>query len=164
MNRLSIHVDDASELDHNPLEDDFDQWGRVLTPYLEGNCALCLKLVSADEMRLLNGQFRGRQGTTNVLSFPVDQVDSELDRKESNELFLGDIAICASVVREESEQQGKQVFAHWTHLFLHGALHLLGYDHISDEDAQRMEELETTLLAQLQIASPYEVTLQASAG
>ena len=69
--------------------------------------------------------------------------------------YLGDVAICAAVVNREATQQNKRPSAHWSHIVIHGVLHLCGYDHQSDEDAERMEAKETALLAQLGIADPY---------
>ena len=108
-----------------------------------------LRLVGELEMTRLNRDFRGRNKSTNVLSFPAEfPADTEF-------ALLGDIVICAPVVAREAEEQGKPAAAHWAHMAVHGALHLLGYDHIEDDEAQRMESLETQILADLGHACPY---------
>ena len=110
---------------------------------------LSLRLVGAAEGRRLNRDFRGRDYATNVLSFPYEPLPGEKSR------LLGDLVICAPVVAREAREQGKALRDHYAHLTLHGVLHLLGYDHIEDADAERMEALETRLLSRLGIADPY---------
>jgi probable rRNA maturation factor len=87
---------------------------------------------------------------TNVLSFPADVPDEFLDIP-----LLGDLVICVAVVEREAAEQGKELEAHWAHLVIHGCLHLLGYDHIDDDEAEEMEALERTLLAELGHPDPY---------
>ncbi|KAA1189973.1 rRNA maturation RNase YbeY [Pseudohalioglobus sediminis] len=110
---------------------------------------ISLRLVDRTEMSALNQQYRGKQGPTNVLSFPVDfPADLHIP-------LLGDIIICAPVVRDEARAQGKPLHAHWAHMAIHGTLHLLGYDHIEAEEAKAMEALETEILGTLGIPCPY---------
>jgi probable rRNA maturation factor len=97
----------------------------------------------------LNKQFRGKDGPTNVLSFPPG-LDEQL-----GEGFLGDIALAAETIIEEAQFQGKRFEHHAAHLAVHGFLHLLGYDHVSDADAHVMEERERAILASIGIADPY---------
>ena len=100
-------------------------------------------------MRDLNARYRGKDRPTNVLSFPADL-------PEAVELpLLGDIVICAPVVHDEARQQGKSPAAHWDHMLIHGVLHLLGYDHESDREAEEMEALETRALQILGWPCPY---------
>ena len=101
-------------------------------------------------MRQLNARYRNRDKPTNVLSFPV-----ELPPGVSVPL-LGDIVLCAPVVRDEAMEQLKPLAAHWGHMLVHGVLHLLGYDHESDTEALEMEELERSALASLGWPCPYE--------
>lgn len=108
-----------------------------------------IRIVGAREGRALNRQYRDKDYATNVLSFPV-----ELPRGVTAPL-LGDLVICAPVVAREAREQGKQARDHFAHLTVHGILHLLGYDHLNDADAERMEALETRILATLGIADPY---------
>lgn len=110
---------------------------------------ISLRLIDDAEMAALNRQYRHRDGSTNVLSFPADLPP------ELNLPLLGDIAICASVVLREAREQGKPVLNHWAHMTVHGCLHLLGYDHIDAADAERMESLETRILAALGLPCPY---------
>ena len=108
-----------------------------------------IRVVSEEEMLQANGQFRGRHKSTNVLSFPAD-LPPEIGLG-----YLGDILICATVVDAERVQQGKTIEAHWAHMVIHGMLHLQGYDHIVDEDAETMERIETEILAGLGFPDPY---------
>ncbi len=110
---------------------------------------VAIRLVDADEGRALNHDYRGRDYPTNVLSFPA-----ELPPALKLPL-LGDLAICAPVVLREAREQGKRPRDHWAHMTIHGVLHLLGYDHIDEREAEAMEALETRILAGLGIADPY---------
>lgn len=111
---------------------------------------LTLRIVGEAEMKELNGRFRNIHRTTNVLSFTAD-LPPQLQLP-----LLGDIVICAPLVALEAREQGKSLAAHWAHLVVHGTLHLLGYDHVDDTEAQLMEQLETTILGKLDFAAPYE--------
>jgi len=110
---------------------------------------LSIRIVDADEGRTLNRDYRGKDYATNVLSFPA-----ELPPGAPLPL-IGDLAICASVVQREAAEQGKLPREHWAHLTVHGVLHLLGYDHIEEAEAERMESLETRILKGLGIGDPY---------
>ena len=110
---------------------------------------LTIRVVGRDEMAELNRGFRGKEGPTNVLSFPFEAppgVEMPL---------LGDIVICAAVVAEEAAAQDKAPDGHWAHLTVHGCLHLLGYDHVQEDEAERMEALERTILGRLGYPDPY---------
>jgi probable rRNA maturation factor len=101
----------------------------------------------------LNNQYRGREKATNVLSFPAQippGFSSPLDYSP-----LGDIVLCPPLIEQEAEQQGKTLPAHWAHLLIHGLLHLVGYDHDSDDDAESMEKLEIDALERLGFPNPY---------
>lgn len=106
-------------------------------------------IVDAAAGRVLNRDFRGKDYATNVLSFPAELPDG------IKTPLLGDLAICAPVVAREAAEQGKRLRDHYAHMVIHGALHLLGHDHIDDRDAEAMEALETKLLASIGIADPY---------
>jgi probable rRNA maturation factor len=110
---------------------------------------LALQVVSAARMQRLNFKFLGKNKPTNVLSFPAAAVPGVRPRP------MGDIVICPSVLRREAREQGKPIDAHWAHLVIHGALHLLGYDHEQDRDAKRMERRETVLMRKLGFGDPY---------
>jgi probable rRNA maturation factor len=119
------------------------------------NALVTLRVAEADEVQGLNRDYRGKDKPTNVLSFPSElpaELLSELDEPE-----LGDIIICAEVVAAEAAEQGKSLAAHWAHMVVHGMLHLQGYDHIEDADAEKMEALEVEILSGLGFANPYEI-------
>lgn len=137
-----------------PTDEDLHRWvsaaltGRVTQEQVE----VSIKLVDEEEMTQLNETYRGKTGTTNVLTFPAN-LPAELGIP-----LLGDIVICAPVVRLEATQQGKSQSAHWAHMTIHGALHLLGYDHLEEEEATTMEALESTILKDLNYSCPYTPT------
>ena len=106
-------------------------------------------VVSRQEITTLNDKYRNMNKATNVLSFPYESMPGvELP-------LLGDIVVCAEVVNEEAQQQGKSLQQHWAHMIVHGTLHLLGYDHIRDTDAQQMESIEVKVLSNLEFSNPY---------
>jgi len=109
-----------------------------------------IRVVDLDEGSALNERWRDCQGATNVLSFPAEGLQDLVPE------LLGDIVICAPVVRQEAEQQHKPLQAHWAHLVIHGCLHLLGYDHIEEQHAQVMEHQEIQILQQLGFPDPYQ--------
>jgi probable rRNA maturation factor len=117
---------------------------------------LTIRVVGAAESRRLNRTWRGKDQPTNVLSFSAPSLT--LPRVRGRVGWgqeIGDLAICAPVVAREAREQGKQPSAHWAHMVVHGVLHLLGYDHENDRDAERMEARETKILAQLGMPNPY---------
>jgi probable rRNA maturation factor len=113
-------------------------------------------IVDEAESQELNAQYRGKDKPTNVLSFPADIPD------EVGVPLLGDLVICAPVVEREAQEQGKTLEAHWAHMLVHGTLHLLGYDHVEDDEADVMEALETRLITQLNFPAPYIETTESS--
>ena len=110
---------------------------------------LCVRICDAAESAELNTTYRGQHKPTNVLSFPADVQVRDVPP------LLGDLAICLPVVTAEAQAQGKLFEHHLQHLFVHGVLHLLGFDHIDDAQAKEMEDLETRILQQLGISDPY---------
>jgi probable rRNA maturation factor len=113
---------------------------------------MTIRIVDEAEMTSLNGRYRGKEYPTNVLSFPFDMpedVEEELP-------ILGDLVICASIVAKEAIEQRKTVAAHWAHMVVHGTLHLLGYDHVKDDEAERMEAEEIIILKRLGFTDPYK--------
>lgn len=113
---------------------------------------LSVRLVDKKEMRTLNREYRGKDKVTNVLSFPAGDIDG-LPAEAAR--VLGDVVICAAVVAEEAARQGKAASDHWAHMLVHGALHLLGFDHTSPVEAADMEGLEAEILTANGVADPY---------
>ena len=109
-----------------------------------------LRIVGRRESATLNRRYRHQVGATNVLSFPPGPVQAPLSAR-----FLGDIVICAPVVKAEAASQGKAERAHWAHMLVHGILHLRGYDHVTPPQATLMEALETRVLRGLGFPNPY---------
>lgn len=119
---------------------------------------LTLRVVDPEEIQQLNQTYREKDKPTNVLSFPFEAPQGL--EPEDYDFLLGDLIICASVVHQEAMAQNKPTLHHWAHMVTHGALHLLGYDHISEDEAQEMETLEIQLMAKLNIADPYQLTTE----
>ena len=118
----------------------------------DGEFEVSVRVVDETEMQELNGEFRDQNKPTNVLSFPASPIDGLPDDAV---LPLGDIVICAEMVRREAEGQNKAVSDHWAHMLVHGTLHLLDFDHINDSDAAIMENLEIQIMTNHGIANPY---------
>ena len=113
---------------------------------------ITIRIVDDHEMSQLNSQFRQKQGSTNVLSFPLDiPTTIKMERP-----ILGDIVICANVVNHEAALQKKSPEAHWAHMIVHGIFHLLGFDHENDQEAAIMENLEIKMMCSLGFSNPYE--------
>jgi len=134
-----------------PDEQQVNSWLRCVLESVgyEKPAQLSVCIVGRQEITALNSQYRKKNKATNVLSFPYEPlpgVDIPL---------LGDVVICAEVVNDEAREQGKNTEQHWAHMIVHGALHLLGYDHINDKDAQHMEAMEIRILSQLGFSNPY---------
>ena len=108
-----------------------------------------IRLVSKKESADLNNTYRHKTGPTNILSFPFEPPP------EVSPNFLGDLVICAALVNQQAKQQVKTRLAHWAHLIIHGCLHLIGYDHIHDKDANKMETIEIQILKELGYENPY---------
>lgn len=132
-----------------PEEGDIRHWVEAALSERSEDVELTVRLVDLDEMAELNQTYRGKPGATNVLSFPAD-LPAEISLP-----LLGDIVICAPVVAREASAQQKPRIAHWAHMTVHGTLHLLGYDHLEEQEALAMEGLETEILARLNYPCPY---------
>jgi probable rRNA maturation factor len=150
---LQLHVSYASGRRGVPASASFNQWVEAALRGARRRkpSELAIRIVDAEEGQALNRDYRGKDYATNVLSFPAE-LPPELKLP-----LIGDLAICAPVVAREALEQGKSARDHWAHLTVHGVLHLLGYDHIVEAEAQTMEALETRILAGLGIADPYLV-------
>ncbi|ALO46794.1 rRNA maturation RNase YbeY [Pseudohongiella spirulinae] len=114
---------------------------------------LVVRLVGKEVSAELNSHFRHKNSATNVLSFPGDLPSVVTDHLEY--IPLGDLLICPEVLRTEAQEQHKSLADHWAHILVHGVLHLNGFDHQNDADAEKMETLEINILAQMAVANPY---------
>lgn len=132
-----------------PAANSFRRWVAAALDGRIREADLAIRLVDAREGKSFNRHYRGKDYATNVLSFPADL-------PEGVKLpLLGDLVICAPVVAREAAEQGKPLNAHYAHLTVHGVLHLLGWDHEDEREAECMEQLEREILATLGIADPY---------
>lgn len=145
---LTVSVQRGSGAGAAPEKAELVRWARAAWRR-SAAAEVAIRLVGESESRQLNSHYRHNNRPTNVLSFPLDVP------AEHGGAILGDLAICAPVVRSEAETQGKPVQAHWAHMVVHGMLHLQGYDHERPDEAETMEQLEREILAGLGYADPY---------
>ena len=146
MNYLDLQI--ATSAVH-PEAERFQQWLDAALANRHEDSEITIRLVDDAESAELNHQYRHKAGPTNILSFPFEApVGIEMD-------LLGDLVICAPLIALEASQQHKTAEQHWAHITVHGVLHLLGYDHVDEQDAEQMEALEIEILSQLNIANPY---------
>jgi probable rRNA maturation factor len=139
-------VADESEL---PSDADLERWSEIALSKGDRPVELVIRLVDEAESRQLNRDYRGKDSSTNVLSFPFEAPETVPTN------LLGDLVICKQVVAREAQAQNKSLEAHWAHMVIHGVLHLMGYDHQTDDEAQVMEARERELLHQLHFSDPY---------
>ncbi len=147
---LEVDVQIASDEDDLPDPGELRTWADAAVCGLKQNAELTIRIVDEVESARLNDSYRKKSGATNVLSFPFEPPPGV---KLS---LLGDVVICAPVVRREAAEQSKSLSSHWAHMVVHGALHLLGYDHELAGDADEMEAVETRVLGELGFDNPYE--------
>ena len=147
--RLDVSVEYAIPRAGLPAAVSFRKWVAAALAGRIREADLAIRIVGTKEGRALNRHYRGRDYATNVLSFPAEL-------PEGVKLpLLGDIVLCAPVVAREARQQRKRLAAHYAHLTVHGALHLLGWDHEDAREADCMEQLEREILAEMGIDDPY---------
>ncbi len=132
-----------------PAEADFQRWLEAVLPQFQDVAEVTVRLVDEAESHELNLTYRGKDKPTNVLSFPFE-APPEIELP-----LLGDLIICRQVVEQEAIEQEKALLAHWAHMIVHGRLHLLGYDHIVDDEAEEMESIETEIMQSLGYPDPY---------
>jgi probable rRNA maturation factor len=146
---LIVDIQMASASEEAPDPQSIERWVGAAIGNQRESTELSVRIVDAEEGQALNEQFRSSTGATNVLSFPFEN--------ESPEPLplIGDIVICAPVVAKEAREQNKALNAHWAHMMIHGVLHLLGYDHQNENDANLMESLETEIMQGLGFPPPY---------
>ena len=145
MPKLAATIQYASEADNIPSASQFRKWAKAA---LRVNTEVTIRIVDAEEGQMLNNTYRGKDYATNVLTFPLTE----------EPYLMGDIIICAPVVAAEAVAQHKSLEAHYAHLTVHGILHLHGYDHEIEAQAELMEGLETAIVTKLGYASPYLIT------
>ena len=155
--RLDVSVGYALPRAGLPSAVSFRKWVAAALAGRIREADLAIRIVDAREGRALNRHYRGKDYATNVLSFPADAAEGVKLPKGVKMPLLGDLVICAPVVAREAKEQGKALNDHYAHLTVHGALHLLGWDHEDDRDAECMEALERDILAALGIQDPYRV-------
>lgn len=146
---IEVELQYAVENDHLPDADEFQRWVELALKDRKEQAELCIRIVDSEESQVLNTEYRGKDKPTNVLSFPFEVPEGVPMN------LLGDLVICAEVVENEATEQDKLLTHHWAHMVIHGCLHLLGFDHINDDEAEAMEALERELLAKLDIPDPY---------
>lgn len=128
----------------------FKGWVDAVLQDKSQDSEVVIRIVDEDEMIHFNEQYRDKKGSTNILSFPFEPpegVESDL---------LGDLLVCASVIEAEAQQQNKKLKHHWAHMIIHGVLHLIGYNHLEQLEAEEMESLEIKILRSIKIDNPYE--------
>ncbi len=152
---IKIALQQPFTADDNPHIDQLTRWVNAVLQTIPDKISntqneVTIRIVDNEESAELNEHYREKKGPTNVLSFPDDPiVGFESDS-------LGDIILCAPLIKKEAAEQGKTLESHWAHLIIHGVLHVLGYDHIEEEDATVMEGLEVKVMQQLDYPNPYQ--------
>ena len=150
MGKMIIDLQIACEQESGlPTAEQIEQWATAAVQPQSDEVEMTVRIVDEAESHALNLNYRGKDRPTNVLSFPFECPD------EVELPLLGDLVICLQVVEREAQEQDKPVMAHWAHMVVHGSLHLLGYDHIEDDEAEEMESLETQIMTGLGFADPY---------
>lgn len=146
---ITLDLQLASTADNLPTEAQVQQWLDAAILPFQAEAEVTVRIVDHAESQQLNFDYRSKDKPTNVLSFPF-QCPPGIELP-----LLGDLVICAPVVAAEAAEQHKSLQAHWAHMVVHGCLHLLGFDHINDDDAEQMEAEEVAILQQLGINNPY---------
>jgi probable rRNA maturation factor len=147
MNFIELQI--ATQADNYPELDVFQHWVDMALADITTDTEIVIRLVDEAESAELNQQYRHKLGATNILSFPFEApAGLELD-------LLGDLVICVPKLAQEAQQQQKLLEHHWAHITVHGVLHLLGYDHSDELEAEEMETLEIEILKKMNISNPY---------
>ena len=133
-----------------PSVSQMETWGSATINGHYNQASIGIRIVDINEGAHLNSRWRGKTGPTNVLAFTAD-----VPEEFCFPILLGELVICAPVLEKEAREQGKTVLAHWAHMVVHGTLHLLGYDHVQEQDAEEMECLEKKVLSELGFRDPY---------
>ena len=150
MGSIFVDLQIATEnIEGLPTEEQIVQWATAAVQPEGDEVEMTVRIVDEAESHELNLTYRGKDRPTNVLSFPFECPD------EVELPLLGDLVICRQVVEREAAEQDKPLMAHWAHMVVHGSLHLLGYDHIENDEAEEMESLETQIMQGLGFDDPY---------
>ena len=160
MSQVTIELQNAANWPRLPTQSLMEQWLGAALQQEQGECVV--RIVDVVEGQQLNLDYRGKDYATNILSFPNELPDIDLDPELLAELddgYLGDLVICAEVLEREATEQHKPVEQHWAHLLVHGILHLQGFDHITDAEAEEMEALEVKILGKLGFPDPYQSSI-----
>jgi probable rRNA maturation factor len=151
--RLDVTINYAVPRTGIPAAMSFRKWVAAALANRIREADLAIRIVGTKEGRALNRHYRGKDYATNVLSFPAELPEGL--PKNVKMPLLGDLVLCAPVVAREAKEQKKPLAAHYAHLTVHGVLHLLGWDHDDEREAECMEQLEREILATMGIADPY---------
>lgn len=151
--RLRLHFENASTLSDLPSEQDFFRWIWTALKNEYRQADISLLLLDEDEARAYNRDYRGKDYATNVLSFALNE--GEIMPEQVSDGLNGDLIICAPVVLKEAAEQGKTAEQHFAHLTMHGTLHLMGYDHMEEAEAEEMEAIEIRLMQESGYPNPY---------
>lgn len=149
--RVDLQIAVAGKQQSLPAKKQISQWVAQALAGRYQSAELTIRIVDTAESAQLNETYRHKTGPTNVLSFPFEAT------VPLRVPLLGDLVICAEVVAREAQQQDKTLESHWAHMVIHGTLHLIGFDHMTTDDAQVMEGQEITIMQQLGYTNPYEL-------
>jgi probable rRNA maturation factor len=144
---LDIIINSSSQL--IPRSELFQKWFKAVLQGRKKIAEASLLVVDEDEGKYFNHHWRNKDKPTNILSFPAE-IPTEV-----NSPIIGDLIACAPIIELEAKNQSKDLEAHWAHMIIHGGLHLLGYDHILEQDALEMEAIEIDILSKLGYKNPY---------
>lgn len=159
---IQVHRDNSEsdeyyfdpELLEIPTPEELQQIAEAAISSFRNDAEVTIRFVEEKESHQLDLQYRHKDRPTNVLSFPFEYPDII---PEEQRILLGDLVICMPVVKKEAEEQHKKLKDHYAHMVIHGCLHLLGYDHITDQEAEEMESLEVDIMThKLHLPNPYE--------
>ena len=155
---IKVDIQIACENYNVPSKEDFETWImlsiRNIDFILERDFEIGIRVVNESESKRLNKQYRKINQSTNILSF-FSSMDDNIRWSKTIPKPLGDLVICAPVIEREAIEQGKELFAHWAHMIVHGMLHLVGFDHAVEHEANEMESLEVDILEELGFSNPY---------
>lgn len=149
--KVKVFIQNCAKQPQTPTKQQFQSWIQAALINSPLATEVTIRIVDPSESAALNKQYRHKTGPTNVLSFAYSAIPGE------NPTSLGDLVICAELVKQEALAENKTLTARWAHLTVHGVLHLQGYDHVEEQAAQEMEALETHILKNLGFEDPYEI-------